>query len=125
MVFGESPAAEVVKDLFEAKNEEPSSIHISWINLGEVFYNVVRRKGTDEAEAVINDLLMLSIKPHEPSKNDILAAARFKATYRLSYADAFVVALAQGLSAVVYTGDPEILDMKDVISVYALERHQH
>ncbi|MBI3184359.1 MAG: hypothetical protein HYZ28_19670 [Myxococcales bacterium] len=52
-----------------------------------------------------------------------LEAARQKARYAISYADAFVVATARQEKAVVLTGDPEILALpREVVRVIRLER---
>lgn len=40
-----------------------------------------------------------------------------KAHYRLSYADAFAVALAQKLDAVVVTGDPELKSVEELAHI--------
>ena len=123
MIFKEEPAAGTVKGLFEKVGAEKPAMHISWINLGEVYYNIARKKDLESANEVINDLLLLPIKTHEPSKSDILAAARLKSTQRLSYADAFAVALAEKLKAAVCTGDPEILEIEARFNVLRLSRH--
>ena len=122
LIFKEEPAAGTVKDLFEKVGSEKPAIHISWINLGEVFYNIARKKDLESANEVINDLLLLPIKTHEPSKRDIMEAARFKSTHRLSYADAFAVTLAEKLNAAICTGDPEILAIEDRFTVLKLSR---
>jgi len=122
LVFKQEPAATAIRDLFTAAASTSRALHISWINLGEVYYTVARRKGVAAADEVLGDILKLGMQVHEPSKNDILAAARLKAAYRLSYADAFAVALAEKLGAVVYTGDPEIVALATTIQVMALSR---
>lgn len=122
LIFKEEPAAGMVKDLFEQVGSDKPTIHISWINLGEVFYNIARKKDFESANEVISDLLLLPIKTHEPSKSDIMAAARLKSTHRLSYADAFAVALAEKLNAAIFTGDPDILAIEDRFTVLKLSR---
>lgn len=52
-----------------------------------------------------------------PEEEDIIAAAKLKSTYKLSYADAFAVALAVKENAAVITGDPEIRDLANVLAV--------
>lgn len=122
LVFKEEPAAKTIKKLLEGDHSKAGHLHISWINLGEVYYTVARRKGTESADDVLSDILKLGMHIHTPSKSDILAAARLKATHRLSYADAFAVSLAEKLGAVIYTGDPEIIGIHTKIDVVALSR---
>jgi predicted nucleic acid-binding protein len=80
-----------------------------WINLGEVSYIVERQAGSAQAHLVIRELrrrLTLDL----PIGARVLEAATIKARYPMAYADAFAVATAIGRSAVLLTGDPEILD---------------
>jgi hypothetical protein len=54
----------------------------------------------------------------------VLEAARIKASYRLSYADAFAVATSRAENAYVLTDDPEILALPSaVVRVRRLDRH--
>ena len=81
---------------------------MSWINLGEVSYIVERRAGSDRARRVVRELrprLSLDL----PTESRVLAAAHLKAEHRMAYADAFAVATAIAHSAILLTGDPEIL----------------
>jgi predicted nucleic acid-binding protein len=52
-----------------------------------------------------------------PREEDIIAAAKLKSTRRISYADGFAAALAQGEGAALVTGDPELQAMSDVVRV--------
>jgi len=122
LIFGEEPAAGKVKSLVEQYGAKSSAVHVSWINLGEVFYTIARKKGMETAEAVLQDILELPARFHEPGRNDILAASRIKATCRLSYADAFAVSLADRQDAAVCTGDPEILALEEAFKVIRLSR---
>ncbi|MGQ9750957.1 type II toxin-antitoxin system VapC family toxin [Desulfosoma sp.] len=121
-LFGEQPAADAVRDIFVKQNTSPSSIYMSWINLGEVYYIIRRKKGADAADAVLDDIQLLPIKLEAPSKNDILSAAKLKARHTLSYADAFAVTLAQKIHGTLCTGDPEILLLGETFKVQPLSR---
>lgn len=81
---------------------------MSWINLGEVFYTAIRRRGEERAVKAIRTVRK-RVKVEEVNGALVLAASRIKAGNRLSYADAFCVATAQRHRAPLYTGDPEIL----------------
>lgn len=53
----------------------------------------------------------------------VLEAARLKARYPMSYADAFAVATARAERAAIVTGDAEILALpRDVVRVVRLAR---
>ena len=122
LIFKEEPAASKVKEIFENEGLSRKSISISWINLGEVYYTIARKKGLDAAEAVLNEIQMLPVRLQVPSKDDILAAATVKSKYRVSYADAFAVSLAQKINGRIVTGDPEIILLKDVVNIEPLSR---
>jgi predicted nucleic acid-binding protein len=101
MLDGE-PAAARVRAAVEA------GAVMSWINLGEVYYLTVRRRGEAHAQRAVEGL-RARIRVDEPDGSLVLAAAKIKARGRMSYADAFCVATAQRHGLPVYTGDPEIV----------------
>ena len=59
LIFGEEPAAKSVKDILGQKSISRSTVNISWINIGEVYYIIARKKGPDMADEVLNDIKML------------------------------------------------------------------
>lgn len=103
---GIDPAAKLVDEAL------PDRPHMSWINLGEVFYVIHRMAGSAEAAGVIRNLrprLTLDL----PDEQRITEAATIKAGHALAYADAFAIATAVAHGASLMTGDPEILDRGD------------
>ena len=97
------PAAQAVSELLDS--EKPL---ISWINLGEVHYVLLRLHGEDDATETVRDLRDV-IDARLPDERVVLDAARFKAVHRMAYADAFAAALASAQDASLWTGDPELL----------------
>jgi ribonuclease VapC len=122
LIFKEEPAAGRVKHILSKEEMPDSSIYMSWINAGEVYYSIGRRKGLDIAEEILNDIKNLPVVLHEPSKTDILAAATLKSKYKLSYADAFAVSLAQKIDGTIVTGDPEIILLQDFVKTEELSK---
>jgi predicted nucleic acid-binding protein len=122
LIFKEEPAASAVRELFTDEVGSRVSVYISWINLGEVYYTIARRKGLEAAEIVLHDIQMLPVRLQVPSKADILAAATVKSRYNVSYADAFAVSLAQKINGTILTGDLEIIMLKDVVTIEPLSR---
>lgn len=122
LIFGEEPAANTVRKIFDREGITKSTVNISWINIGEVYYTIGRRKGLKTADEVLNDLRLLPMTIHEPTKEDILSAARIKSIYKLSYADAFVISLAEKIKGKIMTGDPEIISLSKKFEVERLER---
>ncbi|MEJ7893120.1 MAG: type II toxin-antitoxin system VapC family toxin [Solirubrobacteraceae bacterium] len=92
------------------------------INIGEVAYHLERRHGYEKASAVVRELVG-TVTLDEVTLDRVLAAARIKAAHPIAFADCFAVATAVARSAVLLTGDPELLDrdlgceMRDLRSV--------
>lgn len=81
---------------------------VSWIDLGEVFSVLLRRRSRTEALEVVR-VLRGKVRPDLPTEPRVLEAATIKARHPVSCADAFAVATALAHGAVLLTGDPEIL----------------
>lgn len=83
--------------------------HMSWINVGEVFYVVWRSSGEPAARQVVGDLRQrVKLDPATPDR--VLAAARIKAEFPMAIGHAFAAATGVEHDAVVLAGDPELLD---------------
>ena len=106
-----------VRGLLEEAGQGELSLLMSWINVGEVYYMAARKRGSQVAEAFLEELPSLPIQTVLPSAEDFIVAARLKATRRISYADAFAAALAIQQQAPVVTGDSELREMGDVLTV--------
>ncbi|MFL5818845.1 MAG: type II toxin-antitoxin system VapC family toxin [Conexibacter sp.] len=102
-LLDDEPAAPRVESIVESGN-----VCMSWINLGEVVYETVRRRGAERARVAVG-AIRARIDAELPDEGMVLAAARIKARGGLSYADAFCVATARRHKAPLYTGDPEII----------------
>jgi ribonuclease VapC len=87
------------------------------INIGEVFYRTAKDKSMERAEAVMNSIVALPIQRLPNGYHDVLAAARLKAYFPISYGDAFAVATAQRESATLVTGDPEFHAVEHLIPI--------
>lgn len=87
---------------------------VSAMNLGEVLYSLERTHGREQATELVDQIRSV-ITVEEPDWDLIAQAAHIKAAGGLSYADAFCVATAQRHEAPLYTGDPEILALKDIV----------
>jgi len=81
---------------------------MSWYNVAETFYTMAKRKKLAVAEEFLARLPSLPIRLVLPDEDDIVAAARVKASHSVAFGDAFAIALAQSERASVITGDEEI-----------------
>jgi predicted nucleic acid-binding protein len=87
------------------------------VNWGEVWYTVFREGGEVRAQQYQNALSELDIVLLDVDKKLTLTAARFKGTYKMSYADAFAAATAKFKNAHLVTGDPEFKDLQKEIKI--------
>ncbi|HEX5762022.1 MAG TPA: type II toxin-antitoxin system VapC family toxin [Solirubrobacterales bacterium] len=82
------------------------------VNLGEALYMEIRVCGPAQAgQTVENARRELTVL--DPDWDLVVMAAKVKASGGLSYADAFCVATAERLGAVLWTGDPEIIGLAE------------
>ncbi len=86
---------------------------MSWMNAAEVFYHVERRSGPAAAASAINTM-RTSTDLELPTERRILEAARLKTSYPIALADCFAISCAADNDAVLYTGDPEIIEIADL-----------
>lgn len=101
---GDEPAAGAVQTAFDA--ERP---WMSWLNVGEVAYQLERRHGVDEAALVVGRLRAAVALDHV-TPDRVLAAAHIKAVHPIAFADCFAAATARARRATLFTGDPELVD---------------
>lgn len=101
------PVAQRVRQVLRRARRQQIVALFSLISYGECLYIVEREHGLQQAQraAGIIDQLPLRVMPVDRSL--VFGAAHVKAHHAVSYADAFVVALARQHTASVMTGDPE------------------
>ncbi|HDH10116.1 MAG TPA: type II toxin-antitoxin system VapC family toxin [Chloroflexi bacterium] len=96
-------------------------LYLCLVNYGEVIYISERKGGRPAAEEAIRIVDALPVEVVPADRNLTFAAAHIKAHHPLSYADAFAVALAQQLDAVIVTGDPEFKSVEGIVRIEWLE----
>ena len=94
-------------------NDESNELHLSIINLGELFYTVLRERGVGAAQ-MERDTVMLqpNLSVDAATWPRVEAAASLKARGGISYADAFAAALAMEFDAQLVTGDQEFAKLE-------------
>ncbi|MHB0876016.1 MAG: PIN domain-containing protein [Anaerolineae bacterium] len=108
-IQAEEPAASRVRELLLAAAGASVELFASAINIGEVYYTLWRRHGRAVADVALAHARELPLSIVPATWDQVLTAARFKATNRMSYADGFVAAVGEELRATVLTGDPELV----------------
>ena len=111
----EEEGVDVVKARIAAAVEGTVELHASFVSLTEVEYISVQEKGQAVADVRLADMRALPIRWHHTDDAMCSAAAKFKAAHKLSFADSFVVALAQKLDATLIHKDPEIEALGPVV----------
>jgi predicted nucleic acid-binding protein len=115
--FGDEPGGPQVRTLLAAAMADQAAVYLSVINYGELVYVTEREQGVFAARRAIAAVDQLPITVVEADRRLTFAAAHVKAHHRLSYADAFALALAQQMRAILVTGDPEFGAVDHLITV--------
>lgn len=115
--FGAEPGEPQVKAVLARATTGHAAAYLSIINYGELITITEREQGVFAARRAIAAVDQLPIAVIEADRRLTFAAAHIKAHHRLSYADAFAVALAQQLQAILLTGDPEFRAAEHLITI--------
>ncbi len=110
-------SASRVDELLDQAERGELLLSMSWINAGEVFYMLVRKHSQKVADEFLTRLPSLPIRLVLPDELAVLESAKLKASRRISYANAFAVALARREAAVLVTGDPELLSLEGWVAL--------
>jgi len=115
---GEPSAPEVKKILVHAETGR-THLLMTVVNWGEVYYNIMRRTSQAEAELMAREIVVMPIElvPVETDLELVRQAARYKASGKLAYADAFAAALAKLRNAELITGDPDFKAVESEIKI--------
>ncbi len=105
--FRNETGGEKVKQLLHEAATDKHELYMTCINAGEVFYMSSRKDGAAKAEVAWKALLQFPIHIIDADLDFSLTAARIKARYSISYADAFAAALTIKRKATLITGDDE------------------
>jgi predicted nucleic acid-binding protein len=107
VLFEAQPGWEKVrKHLLDAVNGGFTHI-MSATNFGEVYYNILRRRGETALAEVLAMMEEMSIEIVVPEFPDFVGAARMKGLHGASYPDCFAAVLALQRGLPVLTGDPD------------------
>jgi uncharacterized protein len=104
-LFDEDGAGLFENLLIQARNNEIEMVmHVA--NLGEVYYDIVKRNDVATAQETYKDVKHLPIRFEDRISDAIVfKIGEVKTTYRISYADTFAVALTFISSAELITTD--------------------
>lgn len=115
--LNDEEGAERVAGLLEDAVETGALLLVNEINVGEVYYIVAKHRSEDAAEQVLLHLDRLPLELVSNTFDEVLEAARLKARFPLSFADAFALATAIRFDTRLVTGDPEFEAAEDLVNV--------
>ncbi len=96
-----------VEDLLNRAANANLRLPLCVVNWGEVYYSVWRQRGEATAVHTIGEIAKLPIEVVGVDMDLAMQAARFKAQYKLPYADALAAALAYYQRAALVTSDQD------------------
>lgn len=111
------PGSSRVNDILEKARKKQATVLFSEVNLGEVYYILIRSLGLRDAKVALAHILALPMTVVPVERKDVLTAAEYKARGAISYADCFVVALGKTMHATVVTGDLEFAAFEKDVEV--------
>jgi len=113
----QEPKFDVIKDLLRSARKGHVTLLMNQINAGEVFYQVAKQDLSPDPDRFWNWFLQLPIAFVSNDFDLVIEAAKIKAQYPISYADAFAVATAVKEGASVITGDPDFKHVEKIIRI--------
>jgi ribonuclease VapC len=118
---GETGAG-LVREVLEHGQRHEGRLYLSVINMGECVYIIECAQGLEAAHKAIAAIEQLPIEVVSADRERTFLAAHIKAHYKVSFADAFAIALAQEKQAIVVTGDPEFKQVEKLVPIHWLRR---
>lgn len=118
--FEDEPAAEQVEQLLVKAEAGTQKLLLSVVNWGEIYYNTMREVSQETAEQTAKEMAGLTIElvgVDDKNLELVRQAAIYKATRKISYADAFAAALAKIRNAELVTGNREFRVVEDEIKI--------
>jgi predicted nucleic acid-binding protein len=106
----------VIKGLLDRAKTGEITVHMSIVNLVEVFYGYIRDLGKADADDILQTIYALPINIIDIIADPVFQeASRLKGTHKMSTADAFGLATAVNLSGVFVTSDHHELEAVEAI----------
>ena len=115
--FKGEPAAMAVETILQQAASEKTRLLLCVVNWGEIWYAMCRAGGPGTAEAAVADLAQLPIELVPADLPLTRQAAIYKATNKISLADAYAAALAKTHHATLVTGDMEFQSLAREIKI--------
>jgi len=115
--LGGEASGQEVADLITSAHENRTSMYMSIVNAGEVWYILARQISEAQADSAVADLTGLGIELVDADWPLTRMAGTFKARHKMSYADCFAAALAKDRKSDLVTGDKEFKQVEGEVSI--------
>jgi predicted nucleic acid-binding protein len=119
--------ADRVEQILMSARERDCATYISFISLAELYYITWQEAGRSTALELVVLVKSLPLSVIESTERLTLFAGSIKANHRLSLANAFIVATASQVGGILVHKDPEIEQVKGIITTeklpYKTSRH--
>lgn len=109
--FRDETGADDVEKLLNEAAEDKHELYITAVNAGEVYYMSSRKDTAAKATQVWDAMKKFPLHFIVADMDLTLAAAKIKANYKLSFADAYAAALTIHKKATLITGDDEFQNL--------------
>jgi len=113
----EKPASDSVQNFLNLAEAGELELEMNLINVGEVYYRLIRSEGEETARAFWRDFRRMPIRLAGVTRSLTLMAASLKGMYPIAYADAFAAATAKAERCPLVTGDPELNALERLIEL--------
>jgi predicted nucleic acid-binding protein len=105
------------KRLLQEAKVGKTRLFFCWLNLGEVYYQVWRKRSQEDARRALSLIRKLPLELVSVTDDLVLEAMEIKALFPVALADCFVAALAKRESAPILTGDPEFKELGSLVAI--------
>lgn len=112
--------ADTVQKILEKTESGEEQVFVSFMSLMEVYYITLQERDGAEAETRINLIKSLPVSIVESTSSINKTAAKLKAKYHISVADAWIAALSIEREAILVHKDPEFEQMENEIQTLKL-----
>ena len=108
---------EKVQDFLTKATGGEKRLLMTTVNLGEVYYLLLRDHGSEDADKILKVIETLPIDFVEVDMRLAKQAAAYKAAKKIPYVDCFVAALAKLHKGEIVTGDKEFKALESEIKI--------
>ena len=118
--FLDEPGADEVKEILRQAENGDGEAFVSFMTFMELLYRIWKFSGEHQAKKTYLLLRGLPVYEIGQSENLLVSAARLKANYPISVADAWIAATALSTDTTLVHKDPEMESLADIITIKAL-----